>query len=191
MAGYAGPAGRAGPAGEQGLTGDRGAQGPTLVGPAGPAGRSGPAGEQGIAGQTGAQGSLTAGAAGPAGRAGPAGEQGSVGAIGSQGPVGAVARWTPYREFWFDANKVDLQSSDASKVSEIADYMKQNPSLRIGIDDTNTNPRSDDMSERRVRAVRSAMIQAGVPSAKIQSGAYGDAKLAQDRRVEVLVRSDY
>jgi outer membrane protein OmpA-like peptidoglycan-associated protein len=69
--------------------------------------------------------------------------------------------------------------------------MKQNPSLRIGIDDTNTNPRSNDMSERRVRAVRNALIEAGVPSSKIQSGAYGDAKLAQDRRVEVLVRSDY
>jgi outer membrane protein OmpA-like peptidoglycan-associated protein len=191
MVGPAGPAGRAGPAGEQGLTGDKGTQGATLVGPAGPAGRAGPAGEQGTTGQTGTQGSLTAGNAGPSGRAGPAGEQGSIGAIGSQGPVGSVDRWTSYREFWFDSNKVDLQASDASKVSEIADYMKQNPSLRIGIDDTNTNPRSNDMSERRVRAVRSALIQAGVPSSKIQSGTYGDAKLAQDRRVEVLVRSDY
>jgi outer membrane protein OmpA-like peptidoglycan-associated protein len=139
----------------------------------------------------GDQGALTAGNAGPAGRAGPAGEQGSIGAIGNQGPVGAVVRWTSYREFWFDSNKVDIQASDSSKVSDIANYMKQNPSLRIGIDDTNTNPRSNDLSERRVRAVRNALIEAGVPSARIQSGAYGDAKLAQDQRVEVLVRSDY
>jgi outer membrane protein OmpA-like peptidoglycan-associated protein len=191
MAGYAGPAGRAGPAGEQGLTGDRGAQGATLVGPAGPAGRAGPAGEQGVAGRTGAQGTLTAGISGPAGRSGAAGVQGSTGETGAQGQVGGFSRWTSYREFWFDSNKVDIQASDASKVSEIAAYMNQNPSLRIGIDDTNTDPRSNDLSERRVRAVRNALIHAGVPSAKIQSGAYGDAKLAQDRRVEVLVRSDY
>jgi outer membrane protein OmpA-like peptidoglycan-associated protein len=76
-----------------------------------------------------------------------------------------------------------------SKVSEIAAYVKQNPSLRVGIDGFK-DPRNDDLSERRIRAVRSALIEAGVPSSKIQSGAYGDAKLAGDRRVEVLVRSD-
>jgi len=78
-------------------------------------------------------------------------------------------------------------------VSEIAAYMKQNPSLRIGIDGSmdprGTDPRNQDLSDRRISAVRDALIQAGVPSSKIHSGAYGDAKLARDRRVEVLISS--
>jgi outer membrane protein OmpA-like peptidoglycan-associated protein len=106
---------------------------------------------------------------------------------GAQGQVGGFAGWTSFREFWFDGNRIDIQASDSNKVSEIAAYMNQNPSVRIGIDDT----RGDDLSERRTRAVRSALIQAGVPSSKILTGAYGDKKLAADRRVEVLVRSDY
>jgi outer membrane protein OmpA-like peptidoglycan-associated protein len=82
-----------------------------------------------------------------------------------------------------------------TKVSEIASYMNENPSLRIGIDGSmaprGTDPRNQDLSDRRISAVRDALIEAGVPSSKIQSGVYGDAKLARDRRVEVLVRSDY
>jgi len=148
---------------------------------------------QGTAGETGAQGSTTAGNTGAAGRSGPAGAQGSVGAIGAQGSVGAVDRWTSFREFVFEFNRADIQASDTGKVSEIAAYMKQNPSLRIGIDGSmdprGTDPRNQDLSDRRISAVRDALIQAGVPSSKIQSGAYGDAKLARDRRVEVLISS--
>ncbi len=97
------------------------------------------------------------------------------------------------REFSFEFNRADIQASDTSKVSEIAAYMKQNPSLRIGIDGSmdprGTDPRNQDLSDRRISAVRDALIQAGVPASKIQSGAYGDAKLARDRRVEVLISS--
>jgi len=186
--------GPAGPAGIRGQTGATGAPGAVAIGPAGVAGAAGPAGTQGSAGQTGVQGSsTTAGNTGPAGRSGPAGAQGSVGAIGAQGPVGAVDRWTSFREFVFEFNRADIQASDTSKVSEIAAYMKQNPSLRIGIDGSmdprGTDPRNQDLSDRRISAVRDALIQAGVPSSKIQSGAYGDAKLARDRRVEVLISS--
>ena len=135
------------------------------------------------------------GIAGPRGPTGPAGAQGTAGQTGAQGPVGIVDRWTSFRELWFDFNRSDLQTSEMSKVSEVAAYMKQNPSLRVGIDGSmdarGTDPRNQDLSDRRVSAVRDALIQAGVPAAKIQSGAYGDAQLARDRRVEVLVRSDY
>jgi len=31
------------------------------------------------------------------------------------------------------------------------------------------------------------LIQAGVPAYKIQTGAFGDAQLTRDRRVEVLI----
>jgi outer membrane protein OmpA-like peptidoglycan-associated protein len=134
-----------------------------------------------------------AGIAGSTGHSGTTGLQGPVGPIGAQGPVGVVDRWTSFRDFWFDFNRADLQTSEMSKVSEVAAYMKQNPSLRVGIDGSmdprGTDPRNQDLSDRRISAVRDALIQAGVPTSKIQSGAYGDAKLARDRRVEVLVRT--
>jgi OOP family OmpA-OmpF porin len=93
----------------------------------------------------------------------------------------------------FEYDRADLQPSDTSKVSEIAAYMNQNPSLQVGIDGSmdprGTDPRNQDLSDRRVSAVRNALIQAGVPAYKIQAGAFGDAWLARDRRVEVLIRT--
>jgi outer membrane protein OmpA-like peptidoglycan-associated protein len=134
-----------------------------------------------------------AGVAGRPGHAGSAGAQGPAGPAGAQGPVGVVDRWTSLRDFMFEYNKADLQPSDTSKVSEIADYMKQNPSLQVGIDGSmdprGTDPRDQNLSDRRVSAVRDALIQAGVPASKIQAGAFGDAQLARDRRVEVLIRT--
>jgi hypothetical protein len=39
--------------------------------------------------------------------------------------------------------------------------------------------------------VRSALIEAGVPASKIQSGAYGDPQQRRDRRVDVMVGTGY
>jgi outer membrane protein OmpA-like peptidoglycan-associated protein len=132
-----------------------------------------------------------AGAVGPAGRSGPAGAQGPVGATGAQGVVGVVDRWTSFREFVFDYNRSDMQAADSSKITEIAAYMNQNPSLQVGIDGSmdprGSDPRDQSLSDRRIGAVRDALIQAGVPSSKIHTGAFGDTRLTRDRRVEVLI----
>ena len=90
----------------------------------------------------------------------------------------------------FDANQSDIRSSEMGKVSEIATYMQQNPSLQVGIDGSaDSRSNVSNLSQRRVYAVRDALIQAGVPAGKIQSGAFGDQRLSRDGRVEVLVRS--
>jgi len=146
---------------------------------------------QGATGQTGAQGNVMAGAAGPTGRAGPAGAQGPVGATGARGVVGVVEGWTSYREFLFDYDRSDMQAADSRKINEIAAYLKQNPSLKVGVDGSmdprGTDPRNQGLSDRRVTAVRNALIQAGVPAQRIQTGAFGDEGLRRDRRVEVLI----
>jgi peptidoglycan-associated lipoprotein len=102
-----------------------------------------------------------------------------------------VDRWTSYRDFWFDFDSADVRRSDADKATEIAAYLKQNPSLQVGIDGSmdprGTDPRNQDLSDRRVKAVRDSLIQAGVPADKIKTGAFGDEKLRRDRRVEVLL----
>ncbi len=192
--GYAGPAGPAGRAGAQGPAGDAGPKGPTTLGPAGPAGRPGPAGERGESGAVGAQGSTTAGVAGPSGAAGATGAQGPSGPTGPQGPAGGIDRWTSYRDFWFDTDMALIHDADSAKIAEIASYMNDNPSLYLGIDGS-TNPRATDrramdLGDRRVRAVRDALIQAGVPANRVSSGMFGNADLRRDGRVEVLLKSD-
>lgn len=119
---------------------------------------------------------------------GPRGPDGSSGAAGS---IGATGRWTSFREFMFGYERSDMQPSDWSSISEIAAYMKQNPALQLGIDGSidprGNDPRDENLSNRRVGAVRDALMRAGVPSDKIQTGAFGDTRLTRDRRVEVLI----
>ena len=139
----------------------------------------GSAGEQGEAGWTGAQGSTSAGVVGPAGRTGPAGPQGSVGPSGETGPMALTDRWSSYREIWFPPNSMVLEQSEQIHVHEVADYSKRNRSVRIGLDG----------AIDRASTVHEALVQAGVPAWKIQTGAFGDQRLSQSRRVEVLVRN--
>ena len=174
-----GPSGPQGMAGPQGVTGPQGVAGP--VGPGGPQGAQGPGGAQGVAGVIGAQG--------------------AAGAIGAQGAAGAVANWTKFNDILFDFDKSDIRSNETTKVADIAAYVQQNPSTMVGIDGY-ADPRGTDkynqaLSERRVNAVRDALMRAGVARDKIQTGAFGEMRLKcqeateacwqSDRRVEVLI----
>jgi outer membrane protein OmpA-like peptidoglycan-associated protein len=145
---------------------------------------------------------------GMAGERGPAGPMGPAGAAGAQGPAGpagaqaaAAKQWSLFKDFLFDTDKSDIRSNETSKVSEISAYMKQNPSVQVGIDGF-ADPRGTDqhnqaLSERRVNAIRDALVKAGVPGDKIKTGAFGEERLLcnessaacwqSDRRVEVLI----
>jgi len=166
--------------------------GPTgwnIYGPTGPAGPAGPSGPSGVAG--------------PAGPAGPQGSPGYAGAQGEQGPVGpfVVVRWTKFKDFLFDFDKSDILLSETDKAAEIAAYMKQNPSVVVGIDGyadpRGTDPYNLALSQRRVDTIRDALIKAGVPNYMIQTGAFGterrncqastEACWQRNRRVEVLI----
>lgn len=68
----------------------------------------------------------------------------------------------------------------------MADYVKRNPSLILGID-AYMDSRNPDLSHQRSDAVRDAMINAGVPAERIKIGAFGDPKLRREGRVEVLI----
>ncbi|MFZ3323829.1 MAG: hypothetical protein WA190_15765 [Usitatibacter sp.] len=174
--------GRAGPAGGQGVTGSTGAQGPTTYGPTGPAGPAGVAGAQGVTGSTGAQGKAElAGVSGPTGFSGTAGPQGAVGQTGAQGPAGAMnvaTGWTFYRDFTFAGRSDDIVSSDSDKARQIADYSRKNPSNRIAI---------DGMNQRYVHSVYDALVDAGVPAGKIETGTYRNPQSRHDHEVVVLV----
>jgi len=102
-----------------------------------------------------------------------------------------VGTWTPYREVMFPYDQSNIGAVEQSKISEIADYMSRNPSLQVGIDSSmdprGTDPRNQMLSDQRQAAVRNALVQAGVPADRIQTGVRGDTTLVRDRRVGILV----
>ena len=196
VVGCTGPTGMTGPSGMQGQVGMTGAQG-----------SSGLTGAQGSPGVTGAQGST--GLTGIQGSTGMTGVQGPVGVTGAQGTAPAApaplppVRWTSLKDIMFDSDKADIRNSESVKPAEIAAYMRQNPSARLGIDGStdsrNTSQYNVPLSQRRVTSVRDALIQAGVPADRIETGTFGTDRLAcnpsmeqcspRDGRVEVLVRA--
>ena len=99
-----------------------------------------------------------------------------------------IDHWTFYRDFRFTSDQSDLRTSETTKLSEIALYMKANPSLKVGIDGS-MEPRNQDLSDQRVKTVCDALINAGVPKSRIQTGTFGDNKLTRDGRVAVLIRT--
>lgn len=186
--GCAGPTGLTGPQGQTGMTGAPGPAG--MMGPQGPPGVSG---MQGSVGMTGAQGS-----------AGSTGVQGPAGLTGAQGPAAMATRWTPLKDIMFDYDKAEIRPSEMYKTSEIAAYMHQNPSVRLGIDGSTdllrgTNSYNTILSQQRVGNVRDALLRAGVSGDRMEIGGFGVARVScnestercgqRDGRVEVLVRS--
>jgi outer membrane protein OmpA-like peptidoglycan-associated protein len=166
------------------------------TGPAGPPGPTGMTGAQGYTGMTGVQGST-----GMTGVQGPAGIAGAQGAPASSPQPGV--RWMLVKEFMFDYDRSDIRYSESRKPAEVAAYMSQNPSVRLGIAGY-TNTQSTDqynlpLSQRRVATVRDALIQAGVPADRIETGTFGTDRfmcnpsteqcLQREGRVEVLVRA--
>jgi outer membrane protein OmpA-like peptidoglycan-associated protein len=167
----------------QGVVGSTGAQGMTTMGPTGPSGPAGATGAQGSTGYTGQQGKTDlAGVSGPTGATGATGPQGAVGMTGAQGPLASAgassAGWSLYRSYDFAVARDDIRDVDSNKAAQVASHMRNNPTYRVALDGT---------SHRRVDAVRDALIAAGVPASKIQTGAYGDPQLRTERHVAVLV----
>lgn len=156
----------------------------------------GPPGPQGVAG--------TIGPTGPQGVAGPVGPQGPQGVAGAIGPVGAKGTdfvWTAFSDVLFDSNRAELRTDEAKKVAELAALLKSNPGYRVELE-AFADPRGSQqynmtLSQRRMQAVRSALIEAGVPADQITAAAYGEQNLKctdktaeclqRDRRVEIVV----
>jgi len=153
-------------------------------------------------GMAGAQGP-----AGPAGAQGPAGQmgaQGQAGPVGTQGMDGAIKHWASFKNFLFDTVKSDIRSNEMSKVNDVAAYMRENSSAKVGIDG-HADPRGTDqynqaLSECRVNAIRDALAKAGVQGDRIHTSAFGESQVKcmesteacwqRDRRVEVLIGID-
>src|SRR5438094_9078615 len=142
----------------------------------GPSGAPGAQGVPGLAGPAGPMG--PAGPQGPAGQQGVAGVQGPAGPAGIQGPAGVP--WTTFKDILFDSNNATIRTNEMVKVSEIADYATQHPSVNVGLDG-HTDPFGTDgynqgLSERRVGVMRDALSPAGVPASRFLSGPFGQPR---------------
>jgi len=132
---------------------------------------------------------------------GPAGITGAQGAPASS-PLPGV-RWMSLTEIMFDYDRSDIRYSESRKPAEVATYMSQNPSVRLGIDGytdlRGTSQYNPPLSQRRVTTVRDALIQVGVPADRIETGTFGSDRVMcnpsteqcsqREGRVEVLVRA--
>jgi len=159
------------------------------AGPTGPRGDTGPPGPTGM---TGAQGTT--------GRTGTQGQPGTT----VRGPTASETGWISLRDIMFDYDTADIRPSEMNKISEVAAYLKQNPSIRVGIDGSTdllsgANRYNVDLSKRRMANVRDALIETGVSDDRIETGRFG-AKRAEcndstelcskrEGRVEVMARS--
>jgi outer membrane protein OmpA-like peptidoglycan-associated protein len=161
-----------------------------VYGPTGPAGPAGPAG--------------VAGPAGPAGPPGLAGISGPQGPAGMQGGQGNAARWESFRDIHFDFDKSTVRADEIGKIRDIVAFMKQNPTFEIGMegfaDPRGTDAYNQALSERRVKAIKDALVSEGASAAAIRTAAEGEKNrncnentepcFQKNRRVEVFVRPD-
>jgi len=86
------------------------------------------------------------------------------------------------------------------KVSDVANHLRLNPSLRVGIDtfaDANaTDGYNLSLGERRVDAVRDALINAGLPADKITKEGFNQTRFQCNestdgcRRVGMAIRDN-
>ena len=173
------------------------------AGPMGPPGPTGMSGSQGSPGMTGSQGST--GMTGSQGAAGVTGAQGPAGVAGARSPAVAGTSWASLKDFTFDYDRADLRAAELNQPSEIAAWVRDNPSVRLGIDGSTdllrgTNQYNAGLSQRRVIAVRDALIRAGVSADRIETGTFATPRAVcndstercaqRDGRVEVLSRTN-
>jgi peptidoglycan-associated lipoprotein len=120
---------------------------------------------------------------------------------GPAGPAGATTAWESFKDILFDYDRSDIRASETGKIDEIAGYLRRNPTVNLRIDGF-ADPRGGNtynlaLSQRRVNAVRDALVKAGTPAERISTGHFGqmrpkcveanEACWQLDRRVEVFV----
>jgi peptidoglycan-associated lipoprotein len=122
------------------------------------------------------------GMTGAPGPAGATGSQGQPGRTASPDPAPPANGWISLRDILFDFDTADLRPSELSKIAEIAAYVNQNPSVRVGIDGATdllrgTNQYNVALSERRITNVRDALIRTGVSASRIETGRFAAERI--------------
>ncbi|MEO8386241.1 MAG: OmpA family protein [Betaproteobacteria bacterium] len=101
----------------------------------------------------------------------------------------------------FEFNRAEVKPSTQSRIAELANFLKQYPDRRVSIEGHTDNIGSaaynDELSLRRADAIKSQLVNYGIPSERISTAGYGkdfpvaandtDTNRAINRRVEVVI----
>lgn len=113
-----------------------------------------------------------------------------------------VERWRSAEDISFQPGSVEIQARCARKIDRLVAWLIRNPLVVVALDghadqDSSLAGEAPGLHEPRMRAVREALVAAGVASSRIQAGSFGDRRplcqqatadcRAANRRVEVLV----
>jgi len=107
----------------------------------------------------------------------------------------------PMRPIYFDFDKSNIRKDQVSRMGDNADYLKQNPNIRIRIEG-NTDPRGTNeynmaLGERRALAAKKDLRKRGIPEANMTTVSYGEERIlvhgsdeaswAQNRRDDFVI----
>lgn len=104
----------------------------------------------------------------------------------------------------FSTNKSQLKSGGMRNVQKLADFLKQYPQRKVLVegftDSTGSDSLNQELSERRANAVRTALVDMGISSDRINTRGYGKAFPIADndtapsrqlnRRVEIVLSDE-
>jgi len=107
--------------------------------------------------------------------------------------------WTAMESVQFQAGSAEIQSQCSDKIAKLAAWMQHDRNVIVGLDGHRDDARANDndpvLSEKRVQAVRGALIAAGIAANRIVVGEFGAREticrgpvedcLALSRRVDV------
>lgn len=104
---------------------------------------------------------------------------------------------------FFDTDSDLIKPSSESELNRLAVFMKQNPTVKLGIDG-HTDDRGDanynmDLSRRRAQSIVSSLVDSGIDRARLEARGFGDTKpvadnstaegRARNRRTEMTILS--
>ena len=114
-----------------------------------------------------------------------------------------VERWESAEDISFQRNRFEIQAKCTSKIARLATWVKAHPLVIVALDPHRdqsqviTGETDSGLADRRVRAVRDALVAAGVAPERIQTGPVGESQVLchqtssecqeLNRRVEVLL----
>ena len=118
-------------------------------------------------------------------------------------PIGVLEGRTsaPMKPIYFDFDKSGIRKDQVSRMTGNADYLKENPSIRIRIEG-NTDPRGTNeynmaLGERRALAAKKDLMKRGIPEANMTTVSYGEERIlvhgndelswAQNRRDDFVI----